>query len=235
MGSKNLIPSHFLLVTSLASVCAFAAHQSSSKRSLSPGQAFNGEALADGSQATGNRVANFTRRFAVHTDGGPRNGSKYYQSTQSYSPLWGGNLNTSKIMGAVNIDNNGLKGGDLICYTNLNNKESACGVIIDNGFKKGQSIGRTRHGHIKPPEATAAIHRALGAQNASGGGTDLANAPITAVGIKLQPQQKAQLTQALKAARKTGNYTQANKLIQQLGRDANNSRVALNSIARAGS
>lgn len=165
------------------------------------------------------RAPRSSNGFGVDTDGGAKNGSRTHQSQQSYQHVWGATLDPSKVYGAVNTRQDGLTGGDIICYKNNSNGKRVCGVVFDNAYTRSQSVARsTRTGKLKPEEATAPIHMALGASYASGRGTSLSKTKITAQPVKLSSEDRAELIQVLREARRTGNYRRANKLIQEKAR-----------------
>jgi hypothetical protein len=145
--------------------------------------------------------------------GGDANGSETHSNRQSYEKDWGGTLDPAQVMGAVNVTKNGLEGGDIICYENTSNPSApkVCGVVFDNGYDENES------GADKPQEATAPVHKALGARSANGSGSTLSGSNIKAHPIKVSPDQKAKLKEALRIARETGSYTKANELIQEIG------------------
>lgn len=157
--------------------------------------------------------------FGVDTDGGAKNGSKTHQSRQSYQNTFGSTLNPAKVLGAVNTRKDGLTGGDIICYTNNANGKKVCGVVFDNAYTKYQKVARsTKTGKLKPEEATAPVHMALGATYANGRGTSLSRTSITAQPIKLSSQDRQDIINAMREARRTGNYKRANQLIQEKAR-----------------
>jgi hypothetical protein len=157
--------------------------------------------------------------FGVDTDGGAKNGSKTHQAQQSYQNTFGSTLNPAKVLGAVNTRQDGLTGGDIICYKNNANGKKVCGVVFDNAYTRSQKVARsTKTGKLKPEEATAPVHRALGATYASGAGTSLSKTKITAQPVKLSSEDRKDIIRAMKEARRSGDYKKANQLIQEKAR-----------------
>lgn len=157
--------------------------------------------------------------LAVDTDGGAANGSATHNSNISYQNQYGFKPDPNKFLGAVAIDPNlKLTAFDIICYENTSNQKQVCGFVFDNGYTSGQMKSGTKPD--KPAEATALIHKQLGAEYATGKGSSLSNVGIKSLPIKLPENLKDQVKSALAVAKETGNYHQVNQLAQELGGNA---------------
>ena len=157
-----------------------------------------------------------SNKFAVDTDGGDANGSGTHQSQISYGKDYGFNPDPNKFMGAVAIDPKlKLKAFDVVCYENTANGKQTCGFVFDNGYTSEQMKSGVKPD--KPAEATALVHKQLGATHATGAGTSLGSTTIKSYPRRTPEAAIPEIKAALKIAQETGNYHQVNQLAQELG------------------